>query len=70
MMSPELDMAVEWKEKTQPNAVWAKRYIDGFKRPITLKEVVDYIQSSVEKRDADQREQERKRENEILKEKK
>ncbi len=70
MMSPELDIALEWRLNNQPNETWAKRYIDGFKMPITLKEVLDYIDSSQEKREEDLRDEQRKRESEILKEKK
>jgi WD40 repeat protein len=56
---PDLQVALDWQEKNQPNKDWARRYDPGFERAIA------FLQASEKKRDDDEAERERQQNAEI-----
>ncbi len=52
---PDLQLALDWREKEQPTAVWAARYAEGFEQ------AMDFLRASVTRRDEEAREQETQR---------
>ena len=59
MRNPELDIAVNWQQKTKPNPAWAARYDDNFQQ------VKNYIAQSVKQHIADKQQQEVQHQKEI-----
>ena len=56
---PDLQVALGWRDKTQPNKVWAERYHPEFKA------AMDFLDESREMRDAETLEKERKRKSDL-----
>ncbi len=62
LQDPGLQIALDWREKTQPNAAWARRYHSEFE------ESLRYLNDSRAARDAAVAERERQREEQIARE--
>ncbi|HWS87867.1 MAG TPA: hypothetical protein VN282_12930 [Pyrinomonadaceae bacterium] len=56
---PDLQIALDWRERTRPNAAWAARYHPGFDAAMT------FLDESVAARDAARREAEERRRREV-----
>jgi conflict system STAND superfamily ATPase/tetratricopeptide repeat protein len=56
---PDLQIALAWREKENPNEVWARRYHPRFR------EAISFLEASAAARDAEQREQERRHTEEL-----
>ena len=55
---PELQLALDWRDRTQPNETWASRYHSGFA------EAIGFLTASSEARDAERAERESQRQRE------
>ena len=59
LIDPALQGALDWREKNQPNAVWAQRYHPEFETALT------FLDASVAARNAEMKERERQRKREV-----
>lgn len=59
LVDPALQGALDWREKTRPNAVWARRYHPEFETALS------FLDQSVAARDAETREREQRRKREV-----
>ena len=59
LVDPALQGALDWREKTRPNAVWARRYHPEFETALS------FLDQSVAARDAETQERERRRKREV-----
>jgi WD40 repeat protein/energy-coupling factor transporter ATP-binding protein EcfA2 len=58
LIDPALQVALDWREKNRPNAVWARRYHPEFETAMS------FLDQSVAARDAETREREKRRQRE------
>jgi WD40 repeat protein/tetratricopeptide (TPR) repeat protein len=56
---PELQLALEWRQKEQPTSAWAERYHEGFEQ------TMGFLDASAARRDEEAREQETQRKREL-----
>ncbi|HEV2828240.1 MAG TPA: N-acetylmuramoyl-L-alanine amidase [Pyrinomonadaceae bacterium] len=59
LIDPALQGALDWREKNQPNAVWAQRYHPEFETALT------FLDASVAARNAEMKERERQRKRDV-----
>jgi len=69
LTSPELEIALAWEEDNLHNENWAQRHVPSASRPVKFKDVIRYLGESKRKRDEDLDIEQRKRESEIINEK-
>lgn len=61
-----LDSALDWRERNQPNAAWAERYCSADQAEVVFEEVMAFIDSSRDARVARIKEDERLRNEEVV----
>ena len=70
LISPELDISLDWLNKNKPNSIWAQRYITSLKIPIGFEEVIKYLRNSKKQFDLEQKRKKQQQKSEIEREKK
>jgi len=70
LISPELDISLDWLNKNKPNAIWAQRYITSLKISIGFEEMIKYLRNSKKQFDIEQKRKKKQQKSEIEREKK